>query len=282
MRTMPISLLALPALLGLLACDPRTTEKPGLDPRLEAEVDRLATAFEASPLGPKVPPLVVALVDEGELQWVRPFGQDSLEGAGEGKKLAADQVFKVPQLLPMVVAVGLERLIDQGQLTLTGERRSELLAKADPALWTAELEKAAGQSWRTYLQQEIFNPLEMKSTQLPEGAPTLESSASDLVRLMVDLQKANAGRTWRRLRQEGAKRLLRPLDEKGEGLGLEFGGQGQAAYFSREGAEGDHAFIWLGFVSSGNGAVIFGPKAEVVDQALSVVAATYDWPALKK
>lgn len=274
---------ALPILLLaslLLACPERTTEQPGPDPRLEAEVDSLGEALAAGPLAAPGATLVVALVDEGELRWVRPFGH----GAG-GAPADAAQVFAAPQLAPALLAVGLERLVDQGKATLADERRAELAALPDEALaaaLAAEIEKAAGQSWRAYLQQEILQPLAMQSTRLPEGpAPALETSAEDLVHLMVDLQKSHAGRTWRRLEQKGAQRFLRPLGESGRGLGFDFGGQGQAAHFFRQGQAGGQFFHFDAFVSSGNGAVLLGPTEESVAAARRTIADFFDWPALK-
>jgi CubicO group peptidase (beta-lactamase class C family) len=265
--------LLLPAALLLAGCfEPRTTEQPGADPRLEAEVERLREALAAGPLAAAGSGVGVALVDEGELRWVRSFGQ--------GIDAAAS--YPVPQLAPLVLAVGLERLVDQGRLHLPDERRRELLAAPDEAaLLAAEIEKAAGKPWREYLRKEIVGPLKMAKTSLPEGPePALEASAEDLVHLMVDLQKVHAGRAWRRLEPAGAKRLLRPLAGD-RGLGLEFGGQGQSAYFLRRGRAGGHSFLFVGFVSSGNGAVIVGPGDELVDAVRKVVADTYDWPDFK-
>lgn len=260
----------------LLACDPRTTEQPGLDPRLEAEVANMAEALAAGPLKVAGNQLLIGLVDEGELAWVRTFGQQV-----EGEPWVPEQAFPVPDLLPTVLAVGLERLVDQERLSLTDERKRELLGTAPPApALAAEIEKAAGRPWRDYLREEITDPLKMTATRFPEGAPNLETSAADLIHLMVDLQKAHAGRTFKRLRQEAAQRLLRPLNGQ-QGFTLELGGQGQSAYFLRRGSSDGLAYLWLGFYSSGNGVVIFGPSAALVDEARAVVAKSYDWPALK-
>lgn len=263
----------LPLAFALAGCfEPRTTEQPGADPRLEAEVERLREVLVVGPLAAPDAGFAIALVDEGELQWTRSFGQG----------IDAGQAYAVPQLAPLLLAVGLERLVDQGKLQLPDEKRRELLAAPnEAALLAAEIEKAAGKPWREYLRQEILEPLKMAKTSLPEGAePALESSAEDLVHLMVDLQKVHAGRAWRRLEPAGARRLLRPL-EGDRGLGLEFGGKGQSAYFLRKGRSGGHSFLFVGFVSSGNGAVIVGPSDELVDAARKVVAQTYDWPDFK-
>lgn len=269
-----VSCLTLPFLL--LACDPRTTEQPGPDPRLEAEIANMAEALAAGPLKVAGNQLVIGLVDEGELAWVRSFGQQV-----EGEPWVPEQTFPAPDLLPTLLAVGLERLVDQERLSLSDERKRELLGTAPLAsALAAELEKAAGRPWRDYLREEITEPLKMTATRFPEGSPSLETSAADLVHLMVDLQKSHAGRTFKRLRQEGAKRLLHPLDGQ-QSFTLELGGQGQSAYFFRRGASEGLAYLWLGFYSSGNGVVIFGPSEALVDEARAVVARSYDWPALK-
>ena len=271
-----VSCLTLPFLL--LACDPRTTEQPGLDPRLEAEVANMAEALAAGPLKVAGNQLLIGLVDEGELAWVRTFGQQV-----EGEPWVPEQAFPAPDLLPTVLAVGLERLVDQERLSLTDARRLELLGPGGSTaaeVMAAELEKAAGRPWQDYLREEITDPLKMTATRFPAGAPNLETSAADLIHLMVDLQKAHAGRTFKRLRQEAAQRLLRPLNGQ-QGFTLEFGGQGQSAYFLRRGSSDGLAYLWLGFYSSGNGVVIFGPSAALVDEARAVVAKSYDWPALK-
>lgn len=264
-------------LLALGACDPRTTEQPGADPRIEAEVERTREALEAGPLaapsGGAPSAVVVALVDGGELRWVRAFGPTQ---AG----FAPERVFAVPQLLPLVQAVGLERLADQGQGAPSGPReRLALPEDGLAAALAAQLEKESGQSWRTYLEQEILKPLAMKSARLSEGEPPrLEASAEDLVRLMVDLQKAYAGRTFRRLTQASAQELLTGDGER-RGLGFELGGKGQARYFLRRGSAGGVAFLFVGFLSSGNGAVVFGPSDAVVSGVAQVLERDFEWPA---
>lgn len=278
-RPLP-SVLLIAALSGLLAaCPERTSEQPGPDPFLEAEVDRFATALEGGPLATPGTAVVVALVDEGELRWARSFGRQA-----DGQKLDPARVFAAPRLAPMLLAVGLERLVDQGKASLPDERRAELAAQPDDALaaaLAAEIEKASGQSWRDYLRQEIVEPLAMTSTRLSEGPPpTLETSAEDLVKLMVDLQKSHAGRTWRRLEQKGAQRLLRAFGENGRGLGFELGGRGQAAHFFRHGEAAGQFFNFDAFISSGNGAVILGSTPETVAATRRVLAGNFDWPAL--
>lgn len=267
----------LPLVFALFACGPRTTEQAGPDPRLEAEVERTREALEAGPLKAPGASALVALVDAGELRWSRAFGPNA---AG----FAPGHVFAVPQLLPLVLAVGLERLADQGQPAESDVRRRELLAEPEEKLaaaLAARVDQESGDGWRGYLQKEILDPLAMSSTQLPAGEPpALEASAEDLVKLMVDLQKAHAGRTWKRLTQKGAQQLLAG-DGTSRGLGFELGGQGQSRYFVRRGHSGELAFVFVGFVSSGNGAVIFGPSDEVVEGTLKVLAREFDWPTLR-
>lgn len=264
----------------LAACPERTTEQAGPDPFLEAEVDRVATALAEGPLQTPGQAVVIALVDEGELLFSRAFGHQA-----DGSPLDPAQVFAAPQLAPLVLAVGLERLVDQGKATLTDERRAELAALPDEALaaaLAAEVEKASGGSWRDYLRKEVLEPLAMTATRLPEGAaPALETSPEDLVKLMVDLQKSHAGRTWRRLEPAGARRLLRAAATDGRSLGFTFGGEGQAAHFYRQGQAGDRAYTFDGFVTSGNGVVILGPTEATVAATRRVVADTFDWPALQ-
>ena len=261
------------------ACEPVTTEQAGPDPRLEAEVERLREALAGGPPELAGKPLVVALVDSGELRWVRGFGQEAGGGTPD-----PGRVFAASRLLPTLLAVALERLVDQGRLSLTDARRGELMAATGEAQLTqliAELEKGAGRGWREALQQEILEPLAMKKTSLGSGPPSLATDADNLVRLMVDLQKANAGRNWRRLEQAGAQRLLRPMGAAGHGFGLDFGGEGQSGHFFRYGRDGEISYAWVGFFSSGNGAVVFGPSDAAVSAALHRIANTYDWPALK-
>ncbi len=272
------TLVFLPLLLALWACDPRTTEQPGADPRIEAEVERTREALETGPLaspsgGAPGAAVVVALVDGGELRWVRAFG-----AAQAG--FTPERVFAVPQLLPLVLAVGLERLADQGKGT-PDEHRDRLALAEDglAAALAAQLEKESGKSWRAYLEQEIFKPLAMKSARLPEGEPPrLEASAEDLVRLMVDLQKAHAGRTFRRLTQASVQQLLAGDGDR-RGLGFELGGKGQARYFLRRGSAGGVSFLFVGFLSSGNGAVVFGPSDAVVSGVAQVLERDFEWPA---
>lgn len=273
----PSRCLLLPLLFTFLACDPRTTEQPGPDPRLEAEVERTREALAAGPLKAPDTAVLAALVDAGELRWSRGFGKNE---AG----FEPGHVFAVPQMAPLVLAVGLERLADQGQPAESDLRRREMLALPEDQLATAlaaRVDQESGDGWRGFLQKEIFGPLAMTSAKLPPGdPPSLEASAEDLVALMVDLQKAHAGRTWRRLTQKRAQQLLAG-DGSQRGLGFELGGQGQARYFLRRGRSGEVSFVFVGFVSSGNGAVIFGPSDEVVEGTLKVLAREFDWPTLR-
>jgi hypothetical protein len=70
-----------------------------------------------------------------------------------------------------------------------------------------------------------------------------------------------------------------------QGLGLQLAGQGQARHFRvAERAHGGSTGLIIGFVHSGQGAVILADRPDAIELVAEVVAglaALYDWPAFQ-
>ena len=113
------------------------------------------------------------------------------------------------------------------------------------------------------------------------AAAGLWTTADDLARWVIDLQKAHAGKPARRLRRDMARAMFDPVPPGDWGLGVLRGGTGQAAWFGHLGGNAGYPTAVIGFVSSGHGVVVltngdggFGLIREIV----TAVAELYDWP----
>lgn len=177
----------------------------------------------------------------------------------------------------------------------------------------AAIETATGRDFADVMTEEILAPLEMTRTSFVHpldaataatghdlaGAPMqgrwrvhperaaagLWTTAGDLARWVVDLQKAHAGKPGRRLRREGARTLFE-TSEPGEGAGgwgtgVMRGGSGQSSWFAHLGGNAGYPSLALGFVSSGHGAVVLtngDGGAALVREIVGSLARVYDWP----
>ncbi|MDA8020591.1 MAG: hypothetical protein MPN21_24400 [Thermoanaerobaculia bacterium] len=243
---------------GLLAaCSVVPPSQPAVDILVEKEVSdlkiglRSAQSSEPLRLYERMEQLgvgivTIALVNEGELRWVR-----ALAAEGEAD---ADTPIAVGELID----------IPRGLLAL----------RADDAASDGDEE----------LEKEIFGPLEMTRTRIAEAG--LLSTAEDLSKIVTDLQKAHAGKPARRLRQEQAQVLFgtHGAVEPVRDLGFRVAGQGQAIHFERADRTETHVVRFVGFVYSGHGAVVIAdhPDASALtDEILAGLAEIYDWPAYR-
>ena len=115
------------------------------------------------------------------------------------------------------------------------------------------------------------------------AAAGLWTTASDLARFAIEIQKSRAGRSNRVLSREMTNQMLtRQID--GAGLGLMLGGTDQAPRFSHGGAdEGFQAFL-IGTLDSGQGAVVMTNSdngIRLAEEILLSIGAEYGWPDYK-
>lgn len=264
--------------LGLLACeDPnRAPPKPTY---LDTERELIRQNLPFAPGSPggaslesrlahhQVAALALGLVEGGEIRFVIPVGQR------DGQAVTAATPFDSSSLLDLLLALGIRRLAqDQTQAP-------DLGAKPDLAALLAAQPAEDPQVW---LPREIFKPAKLAHSTLTGQGASLrwQASATDLAALIVDLQKAVAGRPGRSLKQAAALELTRTGET---GLASVFGvrGKGQATYFDRREA-GPAGSVWLrGFISSGQGLVILtdAPHGLTLSEEIATaIAEVYHWP----
>jgi CubicO group peptidase (beta-lactamase class C family) len=127
-------------------------------------------------------------------------------------------------------------------------------------------------------------PVKGKWHVYPEmAAAGLWTTASDLARFVIEIQKSREGRSNLVLTRDMTNQMLtRQID--GAGLGLMLGGTDQAPRFSHGGAdEGFQAFM-IGTLDSGKGAVVMANSDNGISLAQEIVlsiAAEYGWPDYK-
>ncbi len=265
----PSRFVLLSSALRFVACDPRTTEQPGPDPRLEAEVERTREALEAGPL--KAPgtalvwwPSSTAASCAGRAA----FGQSMTAGFEPG------HVFAVPQM-GAAGAGGRARTAGRPGPARSGSdlRRREMLALPEEKLATAlaaRVDQESGDGWRDYLQQEILDPLAMKSAK-PAGRRSADAPRSE--RRGPGQADGRPAKGARRPHLEAAH----PASERSSSSpatatparasASSSAAKARPSTSSAAAAPATSRSCFVGFVSSGNGAVIFGPSDEVVEGA---------------
>jgi CubicO group peptidase (beta-lactamase class C family) len=112
----------------------------------------------------------------------------------------------------------------------------------------------------------------------------LWTTASDLAKFAVSIQRASAGESQRLLTQEMAQQMVRPhLSEcyRCWGLGFEILGEGSERWFTHDGINVGFDSKLIANASTGDGAVVmtngslsFGLIHEILDS----IATEYDWP----
>ncbi len=112
------------------------------------------------------------------------------------------------------------------------------------------------------------------------AAAGMWTTASDVARLAVELQRSCSGESNRVLSQAAVEEMLSRQFEN-RGLGFEVGGEGDWRYFRSEGHGNNYLSELYAYVSRGMGAVVMtnassgeGAKAHI----LRAIAAEYGWP----
>jgi CubicO group peptidase (beta-lactamase class C family) len=117
----------------------------------------------------------------------------------------------------------------------------------------------------------------------PEMAPAgLWTTAGDLARFAVELQRSRAGRSNRVLSRSMTNAML--TRQFGDfGLGLALGGEGGAAHFGHDGGNAGFRCRLFAYAETGNGAAIMtnGDRGDALaDEILRGIAREYGWPDL--
>ena len=124
------------------------------------------------------------------------------------------------------------------------------------------------------------DPVPGKWFALPEALGGLWTTPTDLARFIIEIQKAKAGETNRILSPAMTGQMLtRQARNWGLGLGLE--GEGQTARFQHDGSVGGFECNLVGYVGSGQGAVVMTSGNQgwlLAREILWSIAREYDWP----
>jgi CubicO group peptidase (beta-lactamase class C family) len=116
---------------------------------------------------------------------------------------------------------------------------------------------------------------------IPEMAGAgLWTTAGDLARLAVELQRARAGR-GRLLSKELVEAALTPGQDEGWGLGLRLGGEGAGRCFGHGGDNIGYKARTQAFLERGQGAVVLtngDDGARVIDAVFDALGRRYGWP----
>lgn len=173
------------------------------------------------------------------------------------------------------------------------------------------MSEASGQSFDRYMKDAVLDPLGMSSSTFaaplpdtwrdraasahdgsgqaiaggsrvyPESAPAgLWTTPSDLVRLVIEVQRAESGRSERLLSRGMASTMLtRGLGEYGLGFFVE--NLGDRTSFGHSGGTAGFRAQLYGYTRSGQGVVVMTNSdngAALIDEILCSIAAEYGWP----
>jgi CubicO group peptidase (beta-lactamase class C family) len=124
------------------------------------------------------------------------------------------------------------------------------------------------------------DPVPGKWFALPEALGGLWTTPTDLARFIIETQKSKAGETNRILSPAMTGQMLtRQVRNWGLGLGLE--GEGQAARFQHGGSVGGFECNLVGYVGTGQGAVVMTSGSQgwlLAREILWSIARDYGWP----
>ena len=119
------------------------------------------------------------------------------------------------------------------------------------------------------------------------AAGGLWTTASDLARFALSLQKAKAGQPDQILSSRMVEKLLTPQsksDDRGDiGLGVFIEGRGNTARFGHGGDNFGYACHWVSLKYSGQGCVIMTNSDNgwaLLNELVRAIAQVYDWPAV--
>ncbi|MGJ7914490.1 serine hydrolase domain-containing protein [Massilia sp. LXY-6] len=149
--------------------------------------------------------------------------------------------------------------------------RDSLFAEAPPSRLAARV---------AYGHAPDGSVIEGRWRRYPElAAAGLWSTASDLARMVIALQRAAGGHGGPFLSQGQADMLFTPVG-KDYGLGFELDHQGMQRVFHHSGANGGYQALMFGYVGSGQGAVVLANGAgawPLIEELMRSIATEYGW-----
>ena len=174
----------------------------------------------------------------------------------------------------------------------------------------------SGKPFAEFMRESVFLPLQMHRSTFDQAQPTanfakghyaggepieggyrvysgeaaagLWSTASDLAKFVLSIQKAEVGENRSLLTQETVSKMLHPqLLEcfRCWGLGFEILGQGTASWFTHDGINTGYDSTLIAHSSSGDGAILMTNASlsfGLIDEILDSIATEYDWPNYSK
>jgi CubicO group peptidase (beta-lactamase class C family) len=115
------------------------------------------------------------------------------------------------------------------------------------------------------------------------AAAGLWTTASDLARYAIEVQRSLVGEANHVLSKEMTKQMLTP--GMGEwGLGVEIGGKAEHPFFTHGGVDAGFEAVFVAYESGGDGAVVMTNAqggSRLADEVLRSISAEYGWPDYK-
>jgi CubicO group peptidase (beta-lactamase class C family) len=125
-------------------------------------------------------------------------------------------------------------------------------------------------------------PIEGHWHTYPElAAAGLWTTAEDLAKIDLAIQRAWRGEASGILSQELARQMLTPQGRGTYGLGLVIRGEGPALSFSHDGVNAGFESHLIGFPETGQGAVVMtnaNGSRPLIEELLGLIRAEYHWP----
>ncbi len=113
------------------------------------------------------------------------------------------------------------------------------------------------------------------------AAAGLWSTATDLARIAIEIQRSKAGTSNRVLSVEMVSQMLSPQLAEDQGLGWELASSGRSARYYHGGDTAGYKCVMVAYINSGQGAVVMTNSdkgEELADEILRSIAKEYDWP----
>jgi CubicO group peptidase (beta-lactamase class C family) len=183
--------------------------------------------------------------------------------------------FTVAQLLVVdVTGKAFPDFMKENVLEKLGMKQSTF-EQPPPKVWIARTAAAHGRNGQAVEGRWHIYP-EM-------AAAGLWTTASDLARFAIEIQKSLAGESNKVLSKKRTLEMLKPIMAD-YGLGMESKGEGRAASFSHGGSNEGFRCQMFAYRETGQGAVIMTngeAGAPLMDEIMRSIAAEYGWPDYK-
>ncbi len=180
------------------------------------------------------------------------------------------------QLLEDLTSESFPKLMQELVLRPLGMNRSTFEQPLPEGLWGSAAVghratgKAVAGSWRVYPEM---------------AAAGLWTTASDLAKIGLDIQKAMSGAQGTLLSKETVMEMLSPQADAGDrghaGLGVFFQGTGENALFGHPGDNEGYTARWISLAGAASGVVVMTNSDAgwpVLQDIIATIAGAYNWP----